>query len=352
MPPAASSRARVAALLEGGRALSVSEIARRLKLTRPVVTRHLNALVKAGRLDRDEGARTVRYRIATARTSTPAPAPTGEATPTEFRGIVRRYPRAVISEDRVWQEVVGLVPTLSTLSPAAGDIFKYAFTELLNNAIEHSGGKEVEVRVEPSTGETLVLEVRDDGVGLFRNLRHRLELESDQQALDRLARGQLPPMRSGRGGAGIFFVSKAGRRFEIDSAGFRWLVDNRNQRSVTGSAPARAGTRVLFEGELQPRRTLRQLFAQHGEHATFARSRVVVTLATGSISRSEAQQLMSRLERFSTVILDFKDVKEIGQAFADEVFRVWPSSHPGVTLEPINMSPLVTFMVDHARRLR
>jgi DNA-binding transcriptional ArsR family regulator len=349
--PTASSRARIAALLEGGRALSVSEIARRLKLTRPVVTRNLNALVREGRLDRDEGGRTVRYRIPAA-PSSPTPTARGDGTPTDFHGVVRRYPRAVISEDRVWQEVSGLVPALATLPPAAGDIFKYAFTELLNNAIEHSGGKEVEVRVEPASADTLVLEVRDDGVGLFRNLRLRLGLESDQQALEKLAHGKLPPTRSGRIGSGLFFASKAGRRFEVESAGFRWLVDNRTDSSVTGSAPARAGTRVLFEGELQPRRTLGQLFAQHGERAAFARSRVVVTLATGSISRSEAQQLMARLERFSTVVLDFKDVKEIGQPFADEVFRVWPSAHPGVILEPINMSPLVTFMVDHARRIR
>ncbi len=350
--PTASSRARVAALLEGGRALTVSEIARRLKLTRPVVTRHLNALVKEGRLEKDQGGRTVRYRIS-GPPSAPTPTTPGDGTPTDFRGVVRRYPRAVISEDRVWQEVVGLVPALAALSPTAGDIFRYAFTEMLNNAIEHSGGTQVEVRVEPAASvDSMVLEVRDDGVGLFRNLCQRLGMESDQEAVDRLAHAKLPPMRSGRPGAGIFFVSKAGRRFEIESGGFRWLVDNRNERSVIGSAPARPGTRVLFEGERQPRRTLGQLFAAHSEHATFARSRVVVTLATGSISRSEAQQLMSRLDRFSTVILDFKDVKEIGQAFADEVFRVWPSAHPGVILEPINMSPLVTFMVDHARRLR
>ena len=258
----------------------------------------------------------------------------------------------MISEDRVWQELVGLVPALSDLTPSAGELFRYALTEMLNNAIVHSDSEEVEVRVEPVGDETLVFEVRDEGVGLFRSLRHRLGLDSDQEALEKLARGKLPPMPSGRPGAGIFFTSKAGRRFEVESAGFRWLVDNRTDQSVTGSASARQGTRVLFEGELQPRRTLPQLFAQHNEHAAFPRSRVVVTLATGSISRSEAQQLLTRLERFSTVVLDFKDVKEIGQAFADEVFRVWPSSHPNVSLEPINMSPMVTFMVDHARRIR
>jgi DNA-binding transcriptional ArsR family regulator len=348
--PTASSRVRIAALLEGGRALTGNEIARRLKVTRPVVNRHLAALMKEGRVLKEEMGRAARYRIAAGAPATPAP--TGDVTPTQVSAVVRRYPRAVISEGRVWQELVGLVPALSQLTPLAGEIFKYAFTEILNNAIEHSDGNEVEVRVEPAGDDSLVFEVRDDGVGLFRGLRQRLGLDSDQEALEKLSKGKLPPIRGGRAGAGIFFTSKAGRRFEIESAGFRWLVDNRAGQAVTGSASPRKGTRVLFEGELQPRRTLGQLFAQYNEHAPIKRSRVVVTLATGSISRSEAQQLLSRLERFSTVVLDFKDVKEIGQAFADEVFRVWPTSHPNVSLEPINMSPMVTFMVDHARRIR
>jgi DNA-binding transcriptional ArsR family regulator len=356
--PTASSRVRIAALLAGGRALTATEIARRVKVTRPVATRHLGALVKQGQVLKEESGRTARYRIATSPAgASVARAPTNdvavsEETPTQVTALVRRYPRAVISEDRVWQELVGLVPALSGLTPSAAELFRYALTEMLNNAIVHSDSDEVEVRVEPVGDETLVFEVRDDGVGLFRSLRQRLGLASDQEALEKLAKGKLPPMPSGRAGAGIFFTSQAGRRFEVESAGFRWLVDNRADQSVTGSASARKGTRVLFEGELQPRRTLAQLFAQHNEHAAFPRSRVVVTLATGSISRSEAQQLLARLERFSTVVLDFKDVKEIGQAFADEVFRVWPSSHPNVSLEPINMSPMVTFMVDHARRIR
>jgi hypothetical protein len=48
--------------------------------------------------------------------------------------------------------------------------------------------------------------------------------------------------------------------------------------------------------------------------------------------------LIARFERFKVVLLDFEDVNEIGQAFADELFRVYGNDHPAVELVPINMT--------------
>jgi hypothetical protein len=66
------------------------------------------------------------------------------------------------------------------------------------------------------------------------------------------------------------------------------------------------------------------------------------------ISRSEAKRLLHGLDRFQEVVLDFKGVKEVGQGFADEVFRVWPSTHPGVAIRPEQMATPVEFMVKRA----
>jgi DNA-binding transcriptional ArsR family regulator/anti-sigma regulatory factor (Ser/Thr protein kinase) len=347
-----SSRVRIAALLEGGKALSAAEIARRLKVTRPVVTRHLSALVKEGGVVREGQGRRLRYRAwvvpspAAVAAAADAPPP---ASPVSF---VRRYPRAVLSEGRVWQELLVLHPALGRLPAPARELFQYAFTEMLNNAIEHSQGTEVEVRFAQASDDTLSFEVIDDGVGLFHNLRALLGLASAEEAARKLSQARLPPWPDGRAGAGLFFSSRAARRFEVESNGFRWLVDNPTGQTVAASAPPRTGTRVRFQGDLQPRRPLAELFARYNEHTIIHRTRVVVTLGTGFISRSEAQRLLAPLERYHTVVLDFRGVEEIGQGFADEVFRIWPTNHPHVTLEPINMSPGVSLMVDHARRLR
>ena len=63
------------------------------------------------------------------------------------------------------------------------------------------------------------------------------------------------------------------------------------------------------------------------------------------LSRSQAKRLITRFDKFLEVILDFQGVSEIGQAFADEVFRVFRNAHPNVQLEPINCSPAVQRMI-------
>ena len=59
------------------------------------------------------------------------------------------------------------------------------------------------------------------------------------------------------------------------------------------------------------------------------------------VSRSQAKRILSRFERFKTVVLDFTDVPFIGQAFADQIFRVFQNEHPEIELIPANTSPLV-----------
>ena len=57
------------------------------------------------------------------------------------------------------------------------------------------------------------------------------------------------------------------------------------------------------------------------------------------VSRSEAKLLLSRLEQFRDVELDFAGVDTVGQGFADEVFRVWPLVHPNTTITPDQHEP-------------
>ena len=89
------------------------------------------------------------------------------------------------------------------------------------------------------------------------------------------------------------------------------------------------------------------------EDFEFVRTRTVVKLfAIGMrfVSRSEAKRLVRGLDRFREVVLDFSGVDGVGQAFADEVFRVWSGEHPEVRLVPESMSEPVAFMVERARR--
>jgi hypothetical protein len=61
---------------------------------------------------------------------------------------------------------------------------------------------------------------------------------------------------------------------------------------------------------------------------------------------------MARVERFNTVVLDFDGVDMIGQAFADEVFRVFKNTHEHVNIVPINANTTISSMIDHVTQTR
>lgn len=61
------------------------------------------------------------------------------------------------------------------------------------------------------------------------------------------------------------------------------------------------------------------------------------------ISRSIARRILSNIEKFKVIFLDFNGVKTIGQAFAD--VRVFRNKHKEITILPINMNEEVKFMI-------
>lgn len=76
------------------------------------------------------------------------------------------------------------------------------------------------------------------------------------------------------------------------------------------------------------------------------------TYKTLYIARSQAKRILHGLEKFKTVTMDFKNVPTVGQAFADEVFRVFHIRHPEVNIVPIHMVPPVEYMIKRAKNQR
>jgi virulence-associated protein VapD len=88
----------------------------------------------------------------------------------------------------------------------------------------------------------------------------------------------------------------------------------------------------------------------------FTRTQVPVSLARSGnenlVSRSQAKRLLSRFDRFKEVVLDFDRVETVGQAFADEIFRVFQGEHPDVQLRWVNAAPQVEQMIRRALAAR
>lgn len=67
------------------------------------------------------------------------------------------------------------------------------------------------------------------------------------------------------------------------------------------------------------------------------------------VSRAQAKGIINRFEKSNVIILDFAGVEEIGQAFSDEVFRVFKETDPGTHLVPVRMTDAVKNMVARAK---
>lgn len=73
----------------------------------------------------------------------------------------------------------------------------------------------------------------------------------------------------------------------------------------------------------------------------------LATLEGELISRSQAKRVVTRFENFEVVELDFTGVEQIGQAFADELIRVWPIAHPSTRLKVTHAQSQVLKMLQH-----
>jgi hypothetical protein len=99
-------------------------------------------------------------------------------------------------------------------------------------------------------------------------------------------------------------------------------------------------------------RTPKKIFDQYAspdDDYGFNKTVVPVNLAQYGndklISRSQAKRVVSRLELFKTILFDFTGVPSIGQAFADEIFRVFANEHPTISLLSIHANSEVQRMI-------
>ncbi|HEY6548916.1 MAG TPA: ATP-binding protein, partial [Vicinamibacteria bacterium] len=151
----------------------MQDVVARTGTSRQAVHRQLALLVRTGLLKSTGKARATRYHLASAPSHGEGPAAPVPLAPATFD---RRYVREGLAEDYVWNEVVATFPGLA--NPEAKNAqaaLAYALTEMVNNAIDHSGAATVDVRAGVGA-DTVWFEVRDDGVGAFENVRAALGL--------------------------------------------------------------------------------------------------------------------------------------------------------------------------------
>jgi anti-sigma regulatory factor (Ser/Thr protein kinase) len=277
---------------------------------------------------------------------------------------VFKFELSEISEDKVWREYIQ--PLLKNMPETAFKNCNYAFTEMLNNAIEHSGGTNVEIIIKNNSFRA-VIAISDNGVGIFSKIAEAMKLEEKRFAVLELAKGKFTTDPESHTGEGIFFSSKATDAFAILSDNLVFIPLNRTSSSIDSVLEdyrgpySQKGTFVLFKVLYNHKQTLKELFDKYTaepDHYGFTKTIVPVKLleygddAALYTSRSQAKRLIVRFEKFNYIELDFTGIDEIGQGFADEIFRVFSNQHPEISLIPTHCSTQVQNMINRAKNSR
>lgn len=263
-----------------------------------------------------------------------------------------------LEEHKVFNDLKEKAPHIFDLKENISSILFYAFTEMLNNAIEHSHSQYIEISIRKDK-ENIIFIVNDFGVGVFRNVMQQRKLKSELEAIQDLLKGKTTTQPHSHTGEGIFFTSKIADVFILESFEYRLRVDNViKDIFIEELTKQKRGTKVTFMLLLTSKKHLNDVFSQFvtapGE-VGFDKTEIKVRLyASGTvyISRSQARRILTGLDKFKTIILDFDRVTTVGQAFADEVFRVFQQRHPDIKIIPFSMVKSVQFMVDRVEKLR
>jgi len=253
-----------------------------------------------------------------------------------------------LSEDAVWEK--DIKKHFSDVPGTVRNIWIYGFLEMFNNAIEHSRGKEIRVIINENK-INISLSVSDDGIGIFKNIKKKFNLIDEKDAFLELAKGKRTTDASRHSGQGIYFTSKAFDDFFIASDGI--IFNSSFEKSCKINIDKiKFSTFVYMRLVNNSGRILKEVFDEFSTESPgdFDKTVIPVRLANSSdlVSRSQARRILSGLELFREVILDFSGIENIGQAFADEIFRVFKIVNPDIKIIASNANIDTQNMINRA----
>jgi anti-sigma regulatory factor (Ser/Thr protein kinase) len=315
-----------------------ASIVKQFGISRQAASGHLRQMVQTGQLIEEGKTKDKVYK----------PGPT--------QSVLKTYDLdTLLEESEIWLKDFQKV--CDGLSENVIRICEYGFTEIVNNAIDHSAGKNLTINME-RTEENVFISIVDNGVGIFRKIKEVYHLSDERQAILELSKGKLTTDPEKHSGQGIFFTSRAFDGFFIKSYGLTFGHHTEIEDDYLFNDDQETnGTKVMMGISFTSTRKLTDIFNEFADPAdnnySFDKTIVSVKLVQyegeSLVSRSQAKRLMARVEKFRTAMLDFEGVQSIGQAFADEIFRVYKSAHPGVIIATINVSEEIMTAIHRAK---
>jgi biotin operon repressor len=314
----------------------IAYVAQKLALSRQAVHKHIQKLVEEGVLSEAGQTRNKVYQLIAR-----------ESWRKEYRLDEN------ISEDQVWRDDIAL--SLQPTPENIRNLWHYGFTEMLNNAIDHSEGSVIAVTF-TKTAAAVTIVLQDNGIGIFKKIQQALGLLDERHAVLELAKGKFTTDPEKHSGEGIFFASRMFEQFGILSGGVSFSHHFfASEDWISEESETFRGTKVWMRLENYTSRTTKKIFDKfttddnYGFTKTFVPVKLTQYGDDNLVSRSQAKRLLTRIDRFKVVVFDFVGVTSIGQAFADEVFRVFANQHRDIEIVAVNAGSAVKRMILRAR---
>ena len=259
------------------------------------------------------------------------------------------------SEDVVFFKYIE--PHVQTLPKNVYMIWYYAFTEMMNNVIDHSEGKHVVVFLKKDFVNTSII-ISDDGVGIFNKIKSHYGFFTLEDAILELFKGKLTTDTKNHSGEGIFFTSRIMDIFAAisDEKVFSHteydeiLQDLKNLPEYDTPIIFISGTTILMKLANDSNKSIENIMNQYADvDGGFTRTRIPLKniYPTYPVSRSQAKRLTHRFESFQEIELDFDGISEVGQGFAHELFVVFQNQHKNIKLIHFNANISVQRMINH-----
>ena len=315
------------------------EIARHLNISKQDVNKHIKALILSQQIQKVGTTRGAFYILYSPKSQSG-----------NVLSLKKVYILAGLEEDIVFSEIERSLNLKNIVTQHVHSIIRYMFTEILNNAIDHSNSESCSINVMIDQYQTRII-IRDYGIGIFYSIYTKYGLRDENEAVGELLKGKTTTMGERHSGEGVFFTSKIARHASFRSHKINLIFENDKNDIFVKQQRSFKGTEVTLQISNKARKRLDSVFNQFAPEEydyQFEKTRVNVKLFHQHyISRSEARRMLSGLDKFKEIILDFKNVKTMGQAFTDEIFRVFQKRYPDIKIQLVNLSPQLVPMIRH-----
>lgn len=242
-----------------------------------------------------------------------------------------------------------LQPHIREFGQNVQSIWQYAFTEMVNNVIDHSEAEWMMVDIVQNYLKTFVV-IADNGVGIFEKIKNYFHFSSTEEAICELFKGKLTTDAQNHSGEGIFFTSKMMDVFFICSKEKIFAASKFSEENIYTPEETVPGTFVFLGLSNFSHKTAKEVFDQYADvDGGFTKTTIPLKnfFDTAPISRSQAKRVCNRLDKFEEVVFDFNDISWMGQGFAHQLFVVFQNAHPDIKLTPVGMNEDVKRMYCH-----